>query len=112
MSNPIPGGGDEPQRRAEYGRQDAPSDERDGDRVSDDSENPRPDYEDSETALGGADSVEKTTWVVGSGTEPEAGSHGRATALTDSGSGINLGAWVVGLIAAAIALVYGFGLLR
>jgi hypothetical protein len=109
MSNPIPGKSDEPQRPAEPPHRDAAGAEREADRDATDA---LPDDDDSERALGGADSVEKTTWVVGSGTEPESASHGQVTARANSGGGINVGAWVVGLIALAIALVYGAGFLR
>lgn len=69
-------------------------------------------FSDSETALGGADSVEKTTYVTGSGTEPEATAQGHVIAQVPSGSGPNIGAWAVGVIALVIALVYAAGVFR
>ena len=62
--------------------------------------------------IGGADNVQKTTYVTGSGTEPGGRDPGNPIAQVPSGSGINLGAWIVGGIAVLIALVYGFGVFR
>ena len=62
--------------------------------------------------IGGADNVQKTTYVTGSGTDDRARDPGNPIAQVPSGSGINLGAWIVGGIAVVIALVYGFGLFR
>jgi hypothetical protein len=83
---------------------------------------PDPDaYMDSETALGGADTVQKTSWGVGTGTEPDGRlehapvglrkGEGSVVARTDVGGGANPVAWMVGLLAAAAALIYGFGVL-
>ena len=74
---------------------------------------PEEDYRNSETALGGADAVEKTSYVVGSGTTPEgkppiAG----VTARTPSGGGVNVLAWAVGAIALLVGVVYLLGVLR
>ncbi len=76
--------------------------------------------------IGDADNVQKTSYVVGRGTDPGAagpdGHHpggdgprrGAAehgyTAAVHSGGGINIGLWIVALLAVVIALVYGFGL--
>ena len=77
------------------------------------SENVDPDrYEYAETALGGADAVEKTTYVTGEGTEPAGAPRAATVARTPTGGGINVAAWVIGLIALAVALVYGFGVFR
>ncbi len=75
-----------------------------------------------EAALGGADSVQKTTWGVGTGTEPDGRAYHAAAGLkkgegsivagTSPGGGINPIAWIVGLLALVIAVVYGFGILR
>jgi hypothetical protein len=69
--------------------------------------------ENPEAALGGADAVEKTSAVVGRGTEPEArrADSTPAAAELPSGRGPNLLAWGVAAIAALIALVYLAGLL-
>jgi hypothetical protein len=111
MTSPNAGGEPEGERRARYpgrgragGQEGGPSP----------SQNVHPEsYDDAETALGGADSVEKTSYVTGRGTEPEGAPRaGSPIARTPSGSGINVGAWIVALIAVAIALVYGFGIFR
>jgi hypothetical protein len=108
MSNPVPEAGGRPDPSADHassgpgggagetsGRQ--PSVDRDAGR-----------YDDPETPLGGADAVEKTTYVVGEGTEPRSRPRGEYVARVESG-GANLAAWVVGGIAALIALVYAIG---
>jgi hypothetical protein len=69
-------------------------------------------YDDAETALGGADTVQKTSYVVGEGTEPSGAPRAGVVARTSTGTGINGAAWVIGLIALAVALVYGFGIFR
>jgi hypothetical protein len=64
-----------------------------------------------EAEVGGADAVEKTTYVIGEGTEPEArpARPDAARGATFTGSA---GAWVVVAIAALIALVYVMGIFR
>ena len=57
--------------------------------------------------IGGADNVEKTTWVVGHGTDPANEDPPIASAQVRSGGGVNVVALVVGGIAALIAIVYG-----
>jgi hypothetical protein len=64
-----------------------------------------------EAELGGADAVEKTTYVVGEGAEPEGQPTGRYVARGGSGAG-SAAAWIVGAIAALIALVYVIGIFR
>ena len=66
-------------------------------------------YKSPEAALGGADAVEKTTYVVGEGTEPGARPHGGYVARGAAG-GSNVIAWIVGGVAALIALVYAIGI--
>jgi hypothetical protein len=69
-------------------------------------------YENPETALGGADAVEKTTYVSGKGTEPEAQhKEGTPTARVPSGSGHGATWAIIGFLAAMAVLVYllGFG---
>jgi hypothetical protein len=78
-------------------------------------------YEQSETALGGADSVQKTTWGVGHGAEPDGRQEhapvglrkgeGPVVANSAAGGGINPVAWVVGLLAVLAAVIYGAGFL-
>ena len=67
-------------------------------------------FSNSEAALGGADSVEKTTWVPGSGTEPEGKPIAGVTAQVPSGGGVNVGAWLVAAIALVIAIIYAAGI--
>ena len=62
--------------------------------------------------IGDADNVQKTTWVVGQGTDPSAPDPEHVIARVPTGGGINVGAWLVIALAALIALVYGFGVLR
>ena len=60
-----------------------------------------------EAALGGADDVPKTTYVTGSGTEPEAERRrGERTARVEPGKGPNLLMWGVGAIALLFAIVF------
>lgn len=66
-----------------------------------------------ETALGGADNVEKTTYGAPSGTEPGGQQRkGEPTAQVGSGKGPNLLAWIVGAVVVLFALVYAAGLFR
>ena len=60
----------------------------------------------AEAAMGGADAVEKTTYVVGSGTEPEARNTGGASARARSGGGPNYIAWGAAALALVTAMVY------
>ena len=70
---------------------------------------PQDRYRDSEAQLGGADAVEKTTYVVGSGTDPEARARpGVPSARTPARRSALL--WVVLLVAAAVAVVYLAGI--
>ena len=69
-------------------------------------------YSQAESALGGADSVQKTSYVTGEGTEPAGAPRASVVARAGTGGGINVGAWFVGLVALAIALVYAFGIFR
>lgn len=60
--------------------------------------------------IGDADNVEKTTWVVGHGTDPTQTDPPIASAQVQTGRGINVWTLVVGGIAALIAIVYGINL--
>jgi hypothetical protein len=64
-----------------------------------------------EVAFGGADAVEKTTYVVGAGADPEARPTGPYVARDAAGSG-SMAVWIVVGIAALIALVYVIGIFR
>ena len=68
-------------------------------------------YDHPEAQLGGADAVEKTTYVVGEGTDPDARPRS-AYVARDAGGGANLGVWIVGGLAVLIALVYAIGIFR
>ncbi len=76
---------------------------------------PRPDqpdankYTPSEAALGGADAVEKTSYVTGKGTEPSGTNAGRPAANVGSGGGLGVLGWAIGalVVLGAIALLLG-----
>jgi hypothetical protein len=109
MSNPIPEAGGVPDPRAEHASPRPRGGESTRGEASVDQGTGR--YDHPEVQLGGADAVEKTTYVVGEGTEPAAQSHGRYIARNAAG-GMNLGVWIVGGLAALIALVYAIGIFR
>ena len=69
-------------------------------------------YEQPEAQLGGADAIEKTTYVVGEGTEPDTRARGDYVARNAARGGANLGIWIIGAVAALIALVYAIGIFR
>jgi hypothetical protein len=68
-------------------------------------------FGDSQVNGGGADAVEKTTYVVGQGTDPRAPDPRIASANVPSG-GINPAVWIVLAIVVVVAVVYGLGALR
>jgi len=63
-----------------------------------------------ETAYGGADAVEKTTYVVGEGTSPNAQHRGEAPPPVATG-GFNPIFWIVMIIAVVVGTVYVLGIL-
>ena len=81
---------------------------------------------DRERVVGDADNVQKTSYVVGRGTDPSAlgpdAGHHRGdgprrgaddlgyNATVRTGGGLNVGLIIVVVIAVAVALVYGFGI--
>ncbi|HEY0780209.1 MAG TPA: hypothetical protein VGD56_19750 [Gemmatirosa sp.] len=79
-------------------------------------------FTDSETALGGADAVQKTTWGVGHGTEPDGTQEyapvglkkgeGPVVARVGSGGGLSPIALAIIALAVLVGLVYAFGLFR
>ncbi|HEV7993492.1 MAG TPA: hypothetical protein VGP25_16820 [Gemmatimonadaceae bacterium] len=82
------------------------------DRPTDGGTFPEDRYENPEAALGGADAVEKTTYVKGKGTEPEArASHDAPIARVPAGSGPSTTWIIIGALLVAAVLVYllGFG---
>jgi hypothetical protein len=82
------------------------------DRPTDGGSFPADRYKNPETALGGADAVEKTTYVTGRGTEPEGRTPENApTARVPSGAGPSTTWIIIGALIVAAVLVYllGFG---
>lgn len=74
-------------------------------------DHPESEFVDSETALGGADAVEKTTYVVGRGTSPEAeAAAGRPASV--GRVGISPIVWVVVGLAVLVGIVYLLGIVR
>ena len=78
-------------------------------------------FTNSETALGGADTVQKTTWGVGHGTEPTGEDYmpvglrkgdGEVAARVATGGGVSPIAWGVGILGLLALLVYAFGIFR
>jgi hypothetical protein len=73
---------------------------------------PQDRYKNPEAALGGADAVEKTTYVTGKGTDPSAQRPpGEPSAHPRSGGGLGA-AWVIVLflvIAAVLVYLLGYG---
>ena len=65
-----------------------------------------------EADLGGADAVEKTTYVVGDGTGPESRPSRRYTAPDTERAGGGVAVWAIVSVAALIALVYAIGIFR
>ncbi|HEY8312176.1 MAG TPA: hypothetical protein VIG47_16540 [Gemmatimonadaceae bacterium] len=74
-------------------------------------DHPEPKFSDPETALGGADAVEKTTYVVGQGTDPNALSPVGKPAPVGK-NGINPVVWGVVALIVLIAVIYVFGAFR
>ena len=70
---------------------------------------PRQDLPNPEAALGGADAVEKTSYVTGKGTEPSDSSAGKPVATAGSGGGLGGLGWAIGalVVLGAIALLLG-----
>jgi hypothetical protein len=109
MVDPEPGGRRGPERPAEYARN-APAGESTRREPGPDQSPAR--YEHPEAQLGGADAVEKTTYVVGEGTEPDRRPRGPYVARGASAGGTNVAVWIVAGIAVLIALVYVAGMFR
>ena len=73
---------------------------------------PKDRYADPETALGGADAVEKTTYVTGSGTDPQArkGTDGPVAQVpAGGGQGATWAILAFLIIAAVLVYLLGFG---
>ena len=85
-----------------------------------------PEGGDRDRVVGDADNVQKTSYVVGHGTDPEARGPDAAhrgvgaprrgaddlgyNAAVRTGGGLNVGLLVVVVLAVAVALIYGFGM--
>jgi hypothetical protein len=69
-------------------------------------------YRDAEAELGGADDVEKTTYVVGQGTDPNARKGSRAAAAGVGRGAPTMVLIVVLVLAVLVALAYMIGLMH
>jgi hypothetical protein len=69
-------------------------------------------YRDAEAQLGGADSVEKTTYVVGKGTDPNARKGEGPSATVSSRGAPMMVAIVVIVLVVLVALAYLIGVMR
>jgi len=67
---------------------------------------PQARYRDSEAQLGGADAVEKTTYVTGSGTSPEALKPPGQPAANTPSSGRSPMLWIVVAVVALVVIVF------
>ena len=67
---------------------------------------------DPEAQLGGADNVQKTTYVVGEGTSPDRRKSDRTSARAKNGGGAHTIVWVVVVLVILGALVLALGLGR
>jgi hypothetical protein len=81
------------------------------DKPTDEGPFPRDRYADPETALGGADAVEKTTYVTGKGADPNAQRAEPPAARVPSGAGRGTTRIILAFFVVAAILVYllGFG---
>ena len=69
-------------------------------------------YRDAEAQRGGADNVEKTTYVKGSGTAPEGRRPDAPIATVASAGGPRTITWMVIALVVIVALVYLLGIAR
>ena len=72
---------------------------------------PRDRYRDAEAQLGGADAVEKTTYVVGEGTDPNA-RKGEGPSATVPSSAPRVVGVVVAVLVVLVAIAYLIGVFR
>jgi hypothetical protein len=72
---------------------------------------PRSHYPDAEAQLGGADAVEKTTYVVGEGTDPNA-MKGKGPSATVPSSAPRIVVVVVAVLVVLVVLAYLIGIFR
>jgi hypothetical protein len=66
-------------------------------------------YGNREAQLGGADAIEKTTYVVGKGTDPEARSDGPSATVPSRGAPVIVVA-IVGVLVALVAVAFLIGI--
>ena len=72
----------------------------------------RQDLPNPEAALGGADDVEKTTYVTGKGTDPSGSNRKGEPSARVGGGGMGIGGWVLIAAVVGIAVLFGGSLLR
>ena len=68
-------------------------------------------FDDPKTNLGDADAVQKTSYVVGEGTDPRATDPANVAAAVRPG-GPGVGTILLGVLVLLIALIYGIGFFR
>jgi len=74
---------------------------------------PQHEYPDAEAQLGGADAVEKTTYVTGEGTNPHAQhAPGTPAGRMPAQRGRNPVFWVVAVVVVLLIVAYAAGLFR
>ena len=66
----------------------------------------------TDPVVGDADNVQKTSYVTGQGTDPDAPDPRGPAATTRAGSGMSPLVWLILIVALAIAAFYGIGLFR
>lgn len=82
------------------------------DRPTDGKEFPKDRYDDPEAALGGADAVEKTTYVTGKGTDPDAQKASdtpSAQVPAGAGQGATWAILIFLVVGAVLVYLLGFG---
>ena len=66
----------------------------------------------SEPVVGDADNVQKTSYVTGQGTDPDASAAHGPAATGRTGGGMNPIVWLIVIVALGLAAFYGIGLFR
>ena len=67
---------------------------------------------DRDMVVGDADNVQKTSYVTGQGTDPDAPDPRGPAATTRTGSGMSPLVWLIVIVALGLAAFYGIGLFR
>jgi hypothetical protein len=70
------------------------------------------DPDDSEAAYGGADAVEGTTYIVGSGTDPDAPDTGHPGPQVSAQGWTTRAVWIIVALAVLVVVLYGWRILR